>query len=906
MASVFTYDPDPPKLSSPWPARPVSGLRARQEEQLYEYLSTGTSLVADLADCGITRLQAEPQDGPTEYKLHLLLRPRRSYVVSSTAQRVSGSHQSKPHATLLDPSLEMRQMTLPLSPIPSSQSRQNRLQHLTTQLLWRLQQSSPYHSSSKSDLVIPVLPQAEANLLALGGPRSLLPGLEESQGALYEIGVSDDGSLVGLTQDELEESLTTLRAMAFSLGCKVKVLRMVIVGDCQWKEEAEPARGISRRLHHEKLWIAEALVTPELDFCRSPVPTVSELSCDFKSGRQTNSENPKFEKAESQSEQLRVSLTGSTTSGKSSLLGTLSISTLDNGRGKSRLSLLKHRHEIVSGVSSSVTPELIGYHDSISARHNDKSGISVINYASGNVSSWNDIHSASEPGRLVLMIDSAGHPRYRRTMMRSLMSWAPHWTICCIAADGRDDSIEKAGANVASQKATGCIFSGLDSSRAHLNLCLKLNLPLVVVVTKLDLASRTGLRQILNKVLSLLKSAGRRPCLLPTSTTQDQDLPLRMIATADEEAITQAIASFKPSEISTMVPIILTSTVNGAGISNVHALLRHLPIPQLVKPRNHDLQGQSCTTSLFHIDEVFSITDNQSQLDGASGRPIPGIVQGTVLSGHLRCGVLCVGDHLFIGPFALNSTGNTDINELYDISNYPGNTERTSHCLRILKDQDRLSYDETSGPPPQLKRSSHLKDFWQKVSVVSLRNLRLPVRKLLAGQVGSVGIAWEDDKYGHNRILSNRRVRKGMVLIRPSAGIGTMTPPSYCGFVAIFEEEHGLSLAPGILVIAYVASIRAPVKILSVKSSPDILMNKDRFFFDGNRSDESDTVSTAIPAPTQQEVTFQLMASREWIELGAQVLVMAGNGPSPGSCERGETDGGSLNGFVGSITRLVE
>lgn len=60
-------------------------------------------------------------------------------------------------------------------------------------------------------------------------------------------------------------------------------------------------------------------------------------------------------------EQLRITLTGPTTSGKSSLLGTLSTATLDNGRGKSRLSLLKHRHEIATGVTSSVAQELFGY-----------------------------------------------------------------------------------------------------------------------------------------------------------------------------------------------------------------------------------------------------------------------------------------------------------------------------------------------------------------------------------------------------------------------------------------------------------------------------------------------------------------------------------------------------------------
>ena len=79
---------------------------------------------------------------------------------------------------------------------PSTHARQSRLQQLTTQLLWRLQQSSPFHSSSNADLILPVLPEATPKLGVPDRPAKLLPGLEESQGALYEIGVADDGSLL--------------------------------------------------------------------------------------------------------------------------------------------------------------------------------------------------------------------------------------------------------------------------------------------------------------------------------------------------------------------------------------------------------------------------------------------------------------------------------------------------------------------------------------------------------------------------------------------------------------------------------------------------------------------------------------------------------------------------------------
>ena len=49
-----------------------------------------------------------------------------------------------------------------------TQQRQERLQGLTTQLLWRLQQSSPYHAKAKGDLVIPKLPEAISRPIKVG------------------------------------------------------------------------------------------------------------------------------------------------------------------------------------------------------------------------------------------------------------------------------------------------------------------------------------------------------------------------------------------------------------------------------------------------------------------------------------------------------------------------------------------------------------------------------------------------------------------------------------------------------------------------------------------------------------------------------------------------------------------
>lgn len=190
MASIFTFDPDPPRVSSPWATPP---LESRSEHPIPQDSASNPPRSATASQStpinfnGITKLEAEPQEGPTEYKLHLLLRRRRSFVRASTGQNVSGSLRRAETPTLSSPvSRSVSESGLQVNttpPLSSIQSKQHRLEQLTTQLLWRLQQSCPYHISSSTAPVLPHLPD-EAQLSVPTVPQRLLPGLEESKGAV--------------------------------------------------------------------------------------------------------------------------------------------------------------------------------------------------------------------------------------------------------------------------------------------------------------------------------------------------------------------------------------------------------------------------------------------------------------------------------------------------------------------------------------------------------------------------------------------------------------------------------------------------------------------------------------------------------------------------------------------------
>ena len=878
-ASIFTFDPDPPRVASPWLQGPGTD-HAHGGPSQY-----GRTSAADIEDVEsptrrrvgssgrkVTRLQAEPQEGPVEYKLHLLLRPRRKFRSTSTGSHVSGSRHSQfglhqIGRTVSKSAMEPAQVSGAAAPAAAStqQTRQHRLQQLTTQLLWRLQQSSPHHTSSATNIILPSLPEALPELQAPQQPGKLLHGLEESQGALYEIGVSDDGTLVGLAEDELLESLNNLRAMAACMGCTVEVLREETVGECEWIEEAMVGKKHRRTRCFGKLAVAEAFIKPQLQ-ANSPSLCAKETTPNAHSS--TVSLTPKVLPAVT--EQIRITLTGPTMSGKSSLLGTLTTSTLDNGHGKSRLSMLKHRHEITSGLTSSVNQELIGYQDA------DSGDVEVVNYATENVTTWIDVHAAVSGSRLVFISDSAGHPRYRRTTVRGLVGWAPHWTLLCVPADDTEDSGGMTGSSHASQQSLGSAVSDVDLSGAQLDLCLRLGLPLVVIITKLDLASRSGLKNTLTKVLDALKYAGRKPAIMANTsgTVSEEDLQSIEASQIDKACNVSLPSLNDPTET---VPIVLTSAVHGTGIKNLHALLHELPTPLLASDTN---RSQDVT---FHVEDVYSK---------------PAEVQGVIVSGRLRSGTMTVGDSVLLGPFS----GYDNLEDSED------SDERPARRLS--------SHLPTSRSFPGALRDSHImpryfqlpNQEWRRVKVTSIRNLRLPVHSLLPDQVGTVVLVPDDGDGKSSPITMLARVRKGMVL-------ATVQPLAARTFAAEFKREDLEALAVGNHVVLYIASVRASAKVVSARApdSPD--ESRQALYGERNGNDpfvlddlketldgRSESVAGSVTAPNLL-VTFSFDSAKEFVMIGDQVLVMPGGGPGLyGGHGRGEKGVAGLEGFIGKIT----
>ena len=885
MASVFTFDPDPPRVSSPWSSSTPGRSRARRSNS---QTSAGSVDVGDLrmddrgidapADVEVQNLVAEPQEGPTEYKLHLLLKPRREFAWTSTAKHVAGSQHLRQSP---NPPRSVSEQYLSASPAmsQSSSSRQHRFEQLTTQLLWRLQQSAPIHSSSKATLTLPSLPDVSVELQEPRELSQLLPGLEESKGALYEVGVADDGTFVGLAEDEMSESIHNLQVMAASLGCSVHIIRMVPVGECTWYEDSDDDKSGNRAQRGGNLHVAEAYVKPELRRSRgSDAPKQHKVEPELFA---SDSARGRTDTVSSANDQLRVSLTGATTSGKSSLLGTLSTATLDNGKGKSRLSLLKHRHEVASGVTSSVAQELIGYRHTLEPSGTAEQA-EVINYAATNVTTWNDIHTGAANGRLAFLSDSAGHPRYRRTTVRGLVGWAPHWTILCISVgDGTDSPSHQANAPT-DDNAVGFAGASAHLSMAHLDLCLRLRLPLIVVFTKLDIAVREGVRQILSTLLSTLKAAGRKPALLANNNEQMTDSDLQRISAKDATEAQQISRRLEDSMFKT-VPIVFTSAVKGVGIGKLHALLSSLPIPT---PMNHVAFGGKLDESssvVFHVDDVFNIRldiapNSRSSLGSSS--------KGFVVSGHLAVGRVSLGDELMLGPFSESSASSqAEPSEL-------SRSEPSDTFLIPRSFTDALAQTTSSPKLPRLR----LKEEWRCVKVISVRNLRFPVQQLDVDHVGTLGIVPVDLTHPSSSMM----IRRGMVLADGN-------PRASHTVTASFNIDDASSVVVGARIVIYSASVRASAKVVAVALEPgqqtsysrkqQLGSSDDGFKFSFEDDEEEEEQEHSNDENSDEiHVTFQLTTYREWLEVGAPILVM----PSGGS-DKGAMGLGSLEGFVGKI-----
>ena len=296
------------------------------------------------------------------------------------------------------------------------------------------------------------------------------------------------------------------------------------------------------------------------------LPTISPSNNSFSNG-EFNTENegndnssPNNDKTKSaenlsigetlSSRNIRIAVVGNVDAGKSTLIGTLTTSCLDDGRGKSRTSIMKHRHEIESGRTSTATTHLMGFRSTgepIAGRDQVRA-----------MKRKSEDEIARESYRVITLMDLAGHEKYLKTTIHGVSSgFADH---ALILVNARHPPTHM--------------------TQHHLNLCCSFGIPVIVVFTKIDGCPEHAFKVSKEGVIKMLRS----PEVQRTPYTVKNEQDIAMVI----------------DKLHTLAPMIETSCVSGEGIELLQKLLFSLP-----KRRRHE--NKAHRSFEFLVEDIFNV-----------------------------------------------------------------------------------------------------------------------------------------------------------------------------------------------------------------------------------------------------------------------------------------------------------
>lgn len=373
--------------------------------------------------------------------------------------------------------------------------------------------------------------------------------LEEGHGeCLFDVGLEDNGDSQALTEAEWEAALARLKVVLEHFKADWKILMT--------KNVSNSEVDVGNDLKKERGCVGKLMIR------RRPVDIDDTI-------------------------ETRIAVVGNVDAGKSTLLGVLVKGGLDDGRGKARVNLFRHKHEMESGRTSSVGMEIIGF---------DTKGEVVVSGVPGRKLSWEEIGKRS--AKVISFTDLAGHERYLRTTVFGLLSSEPNYCLLMVAANN------------------GLI----GMSKEHLGIALALNVPVMVVVTKIDICPPQILQQTLTQLTKILKSPGARK------------IPIFI---KNREECVNTATQFVSQRI---CPIFQVSNVTGESLDLVREFLNILP---------HHGKYDIDAPFEFHINDTFSVP-----------------FVGTVVSGVVKSGVVHAGDTVLVGPDGLGQFATTTVRSI--------------------------------------------------------------------------------------------------------------------------------------------------------------------------------------------------------------------------------------------------
>lgn len=283
---------------------------------------------------------------------------------------------------------------------------------------------------------------------------------------------------------------------------------------------------------------------------------------------------------------IKIAIIGNVESGKSTIVSVLTHGELDNGYGRARLNLFRHPHEIQTGMTSSINNEIMGFDDF------------------GHVQNISNCRTSEEicekSSKMITFIDLAGHQKYMKTTVFGLTGYAPDFNMLLI-------------------NATNGIVG---TTKEHLGFSMALDVPVFVVINKIDSCTPEAIKQTISTIEFLLKSPGC--CKIP------------YLIESEDDAILSAQKTIDPK----ICPIFTISCVDGTNLNLLKKFLNVLP--PIVNKKEEELKMTQDTE--FRVDEVYF-----------KKKP------GHIIAGNLIKGTIKEHERLLLGPFEMGDFIPVDI-----------------------------------------------------------------------------------------------------------------------------------------------------------------------------------------------------------------------------------------------------
>ena len=213
--------------------------------------------------------------------------------------------------------------------------------------------------------------------------------------------------------------------------------------------------------------------------------------------------------------------------------------------------------------------------------------------------------------KLITFIDLAGHHKYLRTTVFGLTGHLPHFALLVINS-----------------------MTGLTgTSKEHLLLCDLLNLPVMIILNKVDLVKPSKLEEIVRQVENHLKTS-----------TVNKHVPVHIDSLDDLTGSHNSSSTVCHQMVNdpSITPILKVSCVTGIGINLLYKFLS-LQSKSCLNSKN----GNETFNSLKKLEEIQQGSQCEFQVDETFN--VSHV--GCVVAGVTAVGSISIGDTLSAGPF---------------------------------------------------------------------------------------------------------------------------------------------------------------------------------------------------------------------------------------------------------------